>query len=105
MEKYSMTPLTPEEEQAAISQATRIAVEAQTPEFRVGKSIGTTIYRVGDGQPCGWFPNNPTLAGRVVDLLNAVAPAPPADTPRFDDSRNWTEDAGRRNRIDLAGGC
>lgn len=49
-------------------------------EFRVGKSIGTTIYRIGDEQPLAWVPDNPTLAANIVELLNAAVSAPPADT-------------------------
>lgn len=55
-------------------------VEATPSEFRVGRSIGTTIYRAGEGQPIAWVPNNPTLAARIIELLNAAVSAPLADT-------------------------
>ena len=43
------------------------------PEFRVGRSLGTTIYDEGDDeQPVAWFPAAPELARGVVALLNAV---------------------------------
>jgi hypothetical protein len=39
--------------------------------YRVGRSLGTTIYRDGEAQPCAWVPDDPDLAARIVAALNA----------------------------------
>jgi hypothetical protein len=46
------------------------------PAYRIGRKLGTTIYRIGHSQPCAWVPDDPALAGRIVDLLNAELSAP-----------------------------
>lgn len=38
--------------------------------FRVGRSVGTTIYRGQEPQPCAWVPGDADLAERIVSLLN-----------------------------------
>lgn len=48
--------------------------------FRVGRSLGTTIYRHGEAQPCAWVPDDPHLAARIVKLLNDR----PTDQPTED---------------------
>lgn len=40
--------------------------------YRVGSSLGTTIFRDGEAQPCAWCPNDPELANRIVVLLNSA---------------------------------
>ncbi len=44
-----------------------------TGPFRVGRSIGTTIYRGDEPQPCAWVPNDPDLASKIVSGLNQVS--------------------------------
>ncbi len=38
--------------------------------FRVGRSLGTTIYRGDEPQPCAWVAGDPDLASRIVEALN-----------------------------------
>jgi hypothetical protein len=44
--------------------------KSTTGIFRVGRSIGTTIYRGEETQPCAWCPNDSDLAAHIVGLLN-----------------------------------
>jgi hypothetical protein len=44
-----------------------------TATYRVGKKLGTTIYRDDEYQPCAWVPNNGILAAHIVVRLNGTA--------------------------------
>ncbi len=51
--------------------------DPEITKYRVGSKLRTTIYRVGDFQPCAWVPDDPELADRIVRLLNQnPAPVP-----------------------------
>jgi hypothetical protein len=39
--------------------------------YRVGRKLGTTIYRNNEEQPSAWTPGNAKLAARIVLALNA----------------------------------
>jgi hypothetical protein len=41
--------------------------------FRVGRKLGTTIYRNDEDQPCALVPGDKALAARIVELLKADA--------------------------------
>lgn len=43
-------------------------------KYRTGRTIGTTIYRDGESQPCAWAPNDPELAKKIVSMLNGRDP-------------------------------
>lgn len=47
--------------------------QRKEPSYRVGRTLGTTIYNAGEDQPCIWVPDNKALAARIVDLLNRAA--------------------------------
>lgn len=53
------------------------AVAGQPPcenaAYRVGRTLGTTIYNVGEDQPCVWVPDNKALALHIAELLNRDA--------------------------------
>ena len=59
-----------------------------TLTWRVGRTLGTTVYREGDAQPAGWFPGDPALAARVVGLLNAACLVIVA-RPAFESAEPW----------------
>lgn len=71
---------------------------ATDAKYRLGQSLGTTIYRTGEPQPCAWVANNPELAGRIVGLLNGE-PAPDA----LGELERWRSEGDRYVVISLIG--
>lgn len=53
-----------------------LPADSGTPPYRLGKTLGTTIYNAGEDQPCVWVPDNKALASRIVELLNHGEQAP-----------------------------